>query len=199
MSGASASVDVTFKLPASVAADTVAVVGDFNDWSADASPMTRTEDGSFRLSLALSPGRAYRYRYLIDRTRWENDWRADSYLPNAYGGDDSVVDLSAGSPRLDSRSEPPAETSDRSYDPTRAAQVAEDEKAVRSIPLDTEDGGTVVIEQQNVGPANQVGGGEYKGARSRKCVDQAAAEQRELQTTAPLPADGRRPSCPRTG
>ena len=195
MSGAGASIDVTFELPASVAADMVAVVGDFNDWSVDESPMKRTDDGSFRLSLALPPGRAYRYRYLIDGTRWENDWQADNYLPNAYGGDDSVVDLSAGSPRLDSAE--PAKAGDRSDDPTRALQVDED-GAVRSTPPDTEDGGTFVIEQQTVGPKNQVGGGEYQNARSRKGVDQAA-EQGEIETAAPLPADGRRQARRSTG
>ena len=33
------------------------------------------------------------YRYLVDGERWENDWAADTYAPNDYGGDDSVVDL----------------------------------------------------------------------------------------------------------
>ena len=40
----------------------------------------------------------------------------------------------------------------------QTAEIA-DERAVRSIPLDTGDGGTFVIEQQNVGPINQMGGG----------------------------------------
>jgi len=40
-----------------------------------------------------------------------------------------------------------------------------DERAVTSEPIDTEDGGTVVVQQQNVGPANQLGGGEFKNVR----------------------------------
>jgi hypothetical protein len=32
---------------------------------------------------------------LIDGQRWDNDWAADAYLPNSFGGDDSVVDLTA--------------------------------------------------------------------------------------------------------
>ena len=31
------------------------------------------------------------YRYLLDGARWENDWQADKYLRNEYGGDNSVV------------------------------------------------------------------------------------------------------------
>ena len=32
-----------------------------------------------------------RYRYLLDGSRWENDWSADEYVPNGYGSDDSVL------------------------------------------------------------------------------------------------------------
>jgi hypothetical protein len=31
--------------------------------------------------------------YLVDGERRQNDWAADSYAPNEYGGDDSVLDL----------------------------------------------------------------------------------------------------------
>ena len=71
---------------------TIAVVGDFNDWSHDQHPMTSAGTQS-TASIRLSPGRAYRFRYLIGGTRWENDWGADRYEPNDFGGDDSVVDL----------------------------------------------------------------------------------------------------------
>ena len=98
-------VNVTFELPSSVDATSVAVVGDFNGWSCDASPMTRTVAGSFRLSMSLTAGRVYQYRYLIDGSRWVNDWKADSYVPNAFGGDDSVVDLTAGGTRFASHLE----------------------------------------------------------------------------------------------
>jgi len=68
----------------------------------------------------------------------------------------------------------------------RTPQELEDERAVRSEPLDTEDGGTVVIEQQNAGPGNQVGGGEFKNVSEQKSVDDAASEQDELQADAPI-------------
>jgi hypothetical protein len=41
--------------------------------------------------VALEPGRSYRYRYLIDGEYWENAWKADGYVPNPYGSDDSVI------------------------------------------------------------------------------------------------------------
>ena len=47
------------------------------------------------MTVGLDAGRAYRFRYLLDGQRWDNDWAADVYLPNDFGGDDSVVDLTA--------------------------------------------------------------------------------------------------------
>jgi 1,4-alpha-glucan branching enzyme len=86
---------VTFTLDPGVGAQTAAVCGEWNDWSAGADVMHRDAEGGFSLTLALDAGRAYRFRYLLDDQRWENDWAADAYLPNSFGGDDSVVDLTA--------------------------------------------------------------------------------------------------------
>lgn len=57
------------------------------------------------------------------------------------------------------------------------------ERAVSSVPLKTEDGDTVVIAQQNVGPGQQVGAGEFKRdeeASSHKSPERAAEEQDRL-------------------
>jgi Carbohydrate-binding module 48 (Isoamylase N-terminal domain) len=82
---------VIFTLPAAVQAESVALCGDFNDWSTDATLLELGGDGYWRVAVALQPGRSYRYRYLINGRRWENAWDADAYVPNAYGGTDSVV------------------------------------------------------------------------------------------------------------
>lgn len=71
-------------------ADTVMLVGEFNDWSTAATPMERSAEGGFVATVQLEPGRHYRYKYLVDGSRWENDWQADDYVPNEHGGDDSV-------------------------------------------------------------------------------------------------------------
>jgi 1,4-alpha-glucan branching enzyme len=84
-------VEVTFELPSTVDATEVAIVGEFNDWSPDALRVTRGDDGAFRATVVLEAGRRYRFRYFLDGERWENDWRADDYWPNQFGGDDSVV------------------------------------------------------------------------------------------------------------
>ena len=82
---------VTFELPAQVNANTAAVCGEFNEWDAAHHPMKRRKDGGFSLTISLKPGNEYRFRYLLDGERWENDWEADKYLPNEFGSEDSVV------------------------------------------------------------------------------------------------------------
>ena len=84
---------VTFELPASVLAARASVCGEFNDWSPLAHPMARTSSGQLEAVIDLEAGRAWRFRYLLDDQRWENDWTADAYVPNEFGAEDSVVDL----------------------------------------------------------------------------------------------------------
>jgi hypothetical protein len=86
-------VDVTFRVPAAVGAHSAHVCGEFNDWSTTADPMNRLDDGGFELVRAVPVGRRWRFRYLLDGNRWENDWAADDYMSNAFGDHDSVVDL----------------------------------------------------------------------------------------------------------
>jgi 1,4-alpha-glucan branching enzyme len=84
---------VSFRLPkeAVKGAKRVNIVGDFNDWSIEANPMKQLRSGEFTLILYLKPGREYKFRYLVDGYRWENDWNADRYERNIFGSDDSVV------------------------------------------------------------------------------------------------------------
>lgn len=84
---------VTFRLSKEAAPDSskVCIVGDFNNWKTDASPMKRLKSGDYKVELNLECGKEYRFKYLIDGVRWENHWNADRYAPNRYGNDDSVV------------------------------------------------------------------------------------------------------------
>lgn len=85
-------VDVTFTHPVSDGVSAVSVVGDFNGWAEAATPMT-IDGGTARCTMTIAMGQALRFRYLVDGARWENDWQADAYAPNHFGGDDSVLDL----------------------------------------------------------------------------------------------------------
>jgi 1,4-alpha-glucan branching enzyme len=82
---------VTFYLPAAVKAETVHLVGDFNNWDEHSTPMKKLKDDRFTVLLELDAGREYQFRYLIDQSEWHNDWEADKYVPNPFSGDNSVV------------------------------------------------------------------------------------------------------------
>lgn len=84
---------VTFKLPAEAAfkASSVTVVGDFNNWNKEVTPLEKLEGGDFAVTVELDAGQEYSFRYLIDGQRWENDWHADKYVKSPYGAEDSVV------------------------------------------------------------------------------------------------------------
>ena len=86
---------VTFILPAEAAeaARSVFLVGDFNNWDKEATPLKLKADGSWEVSLNLETGREYLFRYLVDANRWENDWNADKYSPTPYGDSDNSVVL----------------------------------------------------------------------------------------------------------
>ena len=87
-----------FTLPSEAAgsARRVHLVGDFNNWSATATPMKKLKDGSFTVVIDLPQGEEYQYRYLIDDGRWENDWNADKYVRSPLGDcDNSVIVVEA--------------------------------------------------------------------------------------------------------
>ena len=84
-------VAVTFELPATLWADQVAVVGEFNDWDPAASRLAQDRDGAWRVSLELDRNRRYEFRYLLNGAEWLNEWSADEYVPNRSGGFNSVI------------------------------------------------------------------------------------------------------------
>ncbi len=86
----------TFRFPgkACPGAKTVHLVGEFNGWDRAATPMKKLKNGDFSVVVILEKGRPYQFRYLIDGSRWENDWQADRYVPTQFGdAENSVVDI----------------------------------------------------------------------------------------------------------
>jgi len=63
------SVVVYFRLPASIWGDQVMLVGDFNDWNTQATPMRQGEQ-YWEARLILRAGESYSYAYLIDGVDW---------------------------------------------------------------------------------------------------------------------------------
>ena len=69
------------------------LVGDFNDWNRRSHPLTRSrDDETWQITLELEQGKVFQFRYLVNGTDWQNDWKADRYVPNAFGGENSVLD-----------------------------------------------------------------------------------------------------------
>jgi 1,4-alpha-glucan branching enzyme len=85
-------VRVTFRLPSTIWADSVHLVGDFNDWSRTSHPLRRTRDGEWEISMLLDEGRTYQFRYLVNGSEWQNDWNADRYVSNPFGGENSLIE-----------------------------------------------------------------------------------------------------------
>jgi 1,4-alpha-glucan branching enzyme len=85
---------VSFDLPteATDGAKKVHLVGEFNNWKKTTLPMKKRKSGEFVVTVDLTPGQEYQFRYLIDGKKWENDWDADRYIQNTYGDcDNSLV------------------------------------------------------------------------------------------------------------
>ncbi len=86
-------VKVTFSMPALEGVSALYLVGSFNDWSDTATPLVRSSDGGWSVALTLDAGWAHQYRFRDQDGIWHNDWAADSYVPNEFGSENSVVDL----------------------------------------------------------------------------------------------------------
>lgn len=87
---------VTFKLAKDVAnGGAVFLVGDFNAWDRQATPMKKAKTGELSTSLDLETGRDYQYKYLIldgdNAERWVNDDNADRYQRSDFAGADNSV------------------------------------------------------------------------------------------------------------
>lgn len=88
--GPDGTVRVTFSLPSSIWADTIHLVGDFNDWNPNATPLY-LDESAWSITFDLVGGQSYRYRYLVNGTDWVNDWQADSFVTNGKNGEDTIV------------------------------------------------------------------------------------------------------------
>ena len=82
---------VTFTLTSDSDIQSVALVGDFNNWDKSAMPMKKTEDGSWKIQLQLETGKEYQYRYFVNDREWQNDQDADKFAMHPYGGENSTV------------------------------------------------------------------------------------------------------------
>ena len=70
---------------------TASVVGDFNNWDANANPMKQLKSGQFKTNIKLSSDNEYQFRYLLDGKTWENDNDADRFVITSFGDSENSV------------------------------------------------------------------------------------------------------------
>jgi nucleotide-binding universal stress UspA family protein len=92
-------VQITFSLPARAGDESAVLVGDFNNWDSSQTPMQRTPEGNWEVTLHFEPNREYEYRYLVNGHIWRNDQDADGYARNIYQAYNSLVMTTVWSPQ----------------------------------------------------------------------------------------------------
>lgn len=71
-------------------ASRVTIVGDFNDWDAEASPLQRMGKGVWTITIPLAPGR-YQYTFVVDGESWVTDPGAPRTLEDDFGQPNSII------------------------------------------------------------------------------------------------------------
>ena len=73
-------------------AQQVYLVGSMNNWDINATKMQKDEDGRWKITIKLSPGK-HTYKFIVDGS-WEFDQENPIYEDDGYGGSNSVIELS---------------------------------------------------------------------------------------------------------
>jgi 1,4-alpha-glucan branching enzyme len=84
-------ISVTFETAPRPDARSVALAGDFNQWSPTATPMKQRKDGCWWATLRLPKGQEFAYRYVVDGREWVTDEQADRTVPNEHGETNAIV------------------------------------------------------------------------------------------------------------
>jgi len=90
---AGAQIVVRFELVAPEA-NSVSLVGDFNNWSEEQHVLQdRDNDGVWEVEVPLERGEVYTYNFLINDKEWISDPRAVNHIEDSFGGEKSVLNL----------------------------------------------------------------------------------------------------------
>jgi 1,4-alpha-glucan branching enzyme len=80
---------VTFSVEAKEAAE-VAVIGDFNNWSAQEGALNKLKNGTFKGVFSVDKDTNYEFKYVIDGA-FVNESEADSFKWNEFAGSENSV------------------------------------------------------------------------------------------------------------
>ena len=84
-------VSVTFETTIRPDAQTLHLVGDFNEWDPTAHAMKQRKDGTWSITLRLAKHRDWQYRFVVNGADWLNDEENQATAPNPFGGVNAVV------------------------------------------------------------------------------------------------------------
>ena len=84
---------VTFKYPNKENALSCYLAGNFNQWSQENTSLKKLKNGDFSVTVSLTAGHTYAYRYVLDGDVWVTDSEADGYAPNEYGENNSLISV----------------------------------------------------------------------------------------------------------
>lgn len=73
-------------------AKSVKILGLNNDWNTPVE-MTKKKTGEFAIEISLPKNSTHEFKYLVDDVNWVNDPSSDSLSPDAFGGNNSVINL----------------------------------------------------------------------------------------------------------
>jgi len=82
-------VKVTFAVPSTVGQ--VSVVGDFNQWCPESTPLRARSNGTRSAAVVLPAGETFRFRYLAEGGWFFDDDAPDAHEPNGYGETHSLL------------------------------------------------------------------------------------------------------------
>ncbi|WP_422477574.1 hypothetical protein [Pleomorphochaeta sp. DL1XJH-081] len=75
-------------------AESVVVVGDWNNWDTQSHYLARGDQGeTWSIEMELEQGKEYRYQFVIDGERWIADPNAYLQVDDGFGGINSVLEM----------------------------------------------------------------------------------------------------------
>ena len=81
--------EVTFEYSSDIN-NQVELIAEFNNWLPMAMRYSKKHK-AFRAKVRLPQNADYQFRYLVNHNIWQNDHKADRYLLNSFGSDNSIV------------------------------------------------------------------------------------------------------------
>lgn len=73
-------------------AETIEILGLNSDWE-NSIIMSKKKDGTFSADVNLPKDSTHEFKYRVNEALWVNEPEADKEVPNAFGGNNSVIVL----------------------------------------------------------------------------------------------------------